>query len=94
MQRRLSQEPVPETVLSAAEDLLARLIARAYAADHPELFVLRVADQPETQPLGPPPAAKADADAPAAQDGGPGQNWSLERHDESAPIRRPRGTAA
>lgn len=33
-----SPEPMPAHEWQAAEEMLAKLIARAYAADHPELF--------------------------------------------------------
>lgn len=36
--RRPSEEPMSILERQVAEDLLARLVARAYAADHPELF--------------------------------------------------------
>jgi hypothetical protein len=57
---------MPTADLEAAERVLARLIARAYAADHPELF----AAQQETATSGPSPAARADAVAPAARGDG------------------------
>ena len=36
--RRFSEEPLPEPDWNNIEDLLARLIAQAYAEDHPEQF--------------------------------------------------------
>ena len=36
--RRISQEPMTQTEWEASEELLAEFIARAYAAEHPELF--------------------------------------------------------
>jgi hypothetical protein len=40
----------------AAEGLLARLAARAYAADHPELFAANAAQASEPETPGLPPA--------------------------------------
>lgn len=36
--QKISKEVVPEEKIEEALDLLAKLVARAYAADHPEKF--------------------------------------------------------
>ena len=38
IRREVSEEALTAGDLRIAEDLLAKLVARAYAADHPELF--------------------------------------------------------
>ena len=38
IKRRASDEPMSTCDVQAAEAILARLVARAYAADHPQLF--------------------------------------------------------
>ena len=68
---RIAAEPLPAAEWDAAERLLAELIARAYAADHPELFGPRLSEVVENEKSGPSPAARADAVAPAARGGGP-----------------------
>ena len=39
--RSIAPEPMPEEDLRVVEELLAKFIARAYRADHPELFQRR-----------------------------------------------------
>jgi hypothetical protein len=63
----------------AAETLLARLVARAYAADHLELFCPTLSASETREYSGPPAAAAAVAGAPPANAGGP-EDWSME-HD-------------
>lgn len=41
--RMASDEPMPACDMQAAEAILAKLVARTYAADHPELFGPRLA---------------------------------------------------
>ena len=54
--KAVSVEPVPQAKIDAAEDVLARLIAFAYAAEHPVLFEVAPATttpfdaSPATQP--------------------------------------------
>jgi hypothetical protein len=73
---------MPADELAAAERLLARLVARAYAADHPGLFGKDV--EPEGPVSGPSSAARADAVAPAARGDGPEGSRSMERDDPPA----------
>jgi len=68
--------PMPTADFEASERVLARLIARAYAADHPELFGARE----RTTASGPPAAAAAVAGAPPASAGGP-EEMELEHGD-------------
>ena len=68
---RIAAEPISPGEWEAAERLLAELIARAYAADHPELFGPCLSEVLENEKSGPSPAARADAVAPAARGGGP-----------------------
>ena len=56
--------------LQAAERLLARLVARAVAVDHPELFPSSHRTRKHTRDSGPSPAARAEAAAPAARGDG------------------------
>jgi hypothetical protein len=74
---RIAAEPMPAEEWQAAERLLARLIARAYTADHPELFGPRLSEVLEKVKPGPPAAAAAVAGAPPASAGGP-EEWSME----------------
>jgi hypothetical protein len=62
---------MPQADFEAAESILARLIARAYVADHPELF----APSPKSEPLnaGSPAAANAVASALLANAGDPAE---------------------
>ena len=76
---RIAAEPMPVEEWQAAESLLARLVARAYAADHPELFRPVVAQGETREDSGPPAASAAVAGAPPANAGGP-EEWSVE-HD-------------
>ncbi len=71
---------MPAQEWQAAESLLARLVARAYAADHPELFRPAIAKSEPTDDSGASPAARADAAAPTARGGGP-EKWSMEHDD-------------
>jgi len=70
---------MPTAEWETAESLLARLVARAYAADHPELFHPAVIAGETEENSGPPAAAAAVAGAPPANAGGP-EEWSVE-HD-------------
>jgi hypothetical protein len=56
--------------VDAVESLLARLVARAYLADHPELLPRQLQPSPHSENAGPPSTARAAAVAPAAQGGG------------------------
>jgi hypothetical protein len=76
----IAQEPMPVEEWQAAERLLAKLVARAYAADHPELFHPAVTPSLSTQSSGPPAAAAAVVGAPPANAGGPDRE-SREQHD-------------
>lgn len=80
---------------AAAERILARLVSRAYAASHSHLFGRPISQSCAATPAagiqphgadhtisGPSSAARADAVAPAAKDGGPEHSWSLE-HDQT-----------
>jgi len=78
----VAAEPMPRHEWDAVERLLARLIARAYVVDHPELFRPAVAQSESEENSGPPAAAAAVAGAPPASAGGPDE-WSMERDDIS-----------
>jgi hypothetical protein len=66
-----------------AERLLARLVAQAYAADHPELLRPPVIPQESKLVSGPPATAAAEGSAPLPSAGGP-EDWSVE-HDDAVP---------
>jgi len=92
--RRVAPEPMPAEEWQAAERLLARLIARAYAADHPELFRLAAGASDKATLTGPSAAARAEAATPAARGGGPKDrsieghgNGDAESEDRSRPVR-------
>jgi len=72
----ISQEPMPVEDWHAAERVLAKLIARAYAADHPELFGPHLDRAFSKEISGSSSTARADAVAPAARDGGP-EKWRV-----------------
>ncbi len=61
---------MPVEEWQAAESLLARLVARAYASDHPELFRPAVVPTANEESSGPPAAAAAVAGALPANAGG------------------------
>ena len=67
----VAAEPMPAEDLRAVELLVARLVARAYAADHPGLFRPAVPQMESEQSSGPPAAAAAVAGALPAHAGGP-----------------------
>lgn len=73
-------EPMTPEQWRAAERILVKLVARTYAADHPELLSPAVAQSEQEADSGPSPAARADAAAPAARGGGP-ESWSVEPDD-------------
>ena len=75
---RASQEQMPTGDRQVVEELVAGLVARAYAADHPDLF-----KKAPTPTSGSSPAARADAVAPAAKGGDPVHTWSLEHEHKS-----------
>jgi len=68
---KIAAEPMPVDEWRAAESLLARLVARAYAADHPELFRRPDTSDADTQNSGPPAATAVVAGALPANAGGP-----------------------
>jgi hypothetical protein len=70
--RFVTATPSPSEI-AAAERVLARLIARAFARDHPHLFTPPGAALAEHETSGPPAAAAAVAGAPPANAGGPEQ---------------------
>lgn len=68
---RLAAKPMAAAESEAAERLLARLVARAYAADHRELFDPTGITGENRRSSGPPAAAMAVAGVPPASAGGP-----------------------
>lgn len=80
IRRGIAAEPMSAADFAAAEALLARLAARAYAADNPHLFPRQEQTTQETNSAGPPTAAAAVGAAPAPNAGGPA-DWSMERDD-------------
>ncbi len=68
---KIAAEPMPMEEWQAAESLLARLVARAYAADHPELFRRPEAHSKQELSSGPPAATAVVAGALPANAGGP-----------------------
>jgi hypothetical protein len=76
--RQISPGPMTDQEQQAAERALARLIASAHAADHPELFETGAADGSRPKIPGPPSAAAEVSDTPAEREGGPDTTWSLE----------------
>jgi hypothetical protein len=71
---RVAQEPMPQADLAAVERILAKLIARAYIADHPELFGLDGDPKGITSDSGSPSTARAEAASPTASEGDLGQS--------------------
>ena len=78
IRRSVAPEVMPAVDRQAAELILARLVAQAYAADHPQLFRCQ-----NNLDSGSSPAARADAVAPAARGDDSEQSWSMERHDNT-----------
>ena len=80
VRRVIAPEPMAPLDVEAAERLLARVVARAYAANNPHLFgPLKAIDDDDTA-SGPSPTARADAVAPAARGDGP-EKLELEHED-------------
>jgi len=69
--------------VAAVERILARLIARAYIADHPELFGLDGDSEGSESDSGPLPTARAEVVSPATSGGGPDHT---ETGDDIAPV--------
>jgi hypothetical protein len=65
----VAQEPMPVEEWQAVERLLARLTARAYAADHPEQFRPTTTPGEVKQDSRPPATAAAEGAAPAPSAG-------------------------
>jgi len=86
IKRTVSQEGVSVWELRSAEAILAKLVARAYAADHPELFGGNTFVPADISVSGLPSAARAEAVAPAARDGSPEGRWSVERNGEQEAL--------
>lgn len=74
----------PPSEIAAAERVLARLIARAFARDHPYLFRPSGAALAEHETSGPPAAAAAVAGAPPANVGGPEQGSAEHEPDNTS----------
>jgi len=85
--RRLSAEPIPACEVRVAEEVLVKLIGRAYAARHPEQFAARPNQCQRNDVSGLQAAARADAVAPAAEACDPDCRWSME-HDNGAITKR------
>jgi hypothetical protein len=81
---RIAEEPMPAEEWQAAERLLAKLVARAYAADHPDLLQARRTESTHPKSSGPPATAAAVAGALPASAGGP-ERESRE-HDTSKDL--------
>jgi hypothetical protein len=67
---------------AAVKQRLARIVAQAYATDHPEFFPGRSRAEADHHTSGPPPTPREDAGAPPARGGGPGK---LELEHDVAP---------
>jgi len=82
--KRPSSERMPVGDWQSAERLLAKLIARAFAADNPQLFGPRLHEVLGKKNVsGSPTTARADAVAPAVTGGDP-ENWSMENNGEQS----------
>jgi len=79
IRRTVSAEPMSAFDLQAAEAILARLAARAFAADHPELFGPYLEQVLNGKVSGLPSTARAETVAPAAKDGSSENEWSVEQ---------------
>lgn len=79
----VAAEPMSAAQWQAVRRMLARAIAQAYVADHPEEFVPRERGGASVQISGSLPAARADAAAPAARGSDP-DHWSMEHVDADA----------
>ena len=86
VRHRLSGTVMQQHALQTAEAILAKLVARAYAADHPELFGGNTFVPADISVSGLPPAARAEAVAPAARGGSPDGRWSVERYGEQEEL--------
>ena len=80
----LAAEPMAPHELDAAERLLARLIANAIGADHPDLLKPHPITAVETEFSGSPSTARAEAGAPPASGGDSDQHWSVEQDEDDA----------
>ena len=83
---RIAEAPMSAAEWQATERLLARLIARAYAHDHPELFRDRLV-------TGPLPTAAAEVATPTTSGSGPvDSEIGDDGHDEDQQRGRSSGT--
>ena len=69
---RIASDPMSPEELQAAERLVARLVARAFAADRPELFGPHLPQVLDRNGPGPPPTARAEVASPTTSGGGSG----------------------
>lgn len=81
IRRSMSSEPMPISDHVTSERLLARMAARAFARQHPELFGPHLGEVLDRRVSGSPSAARAEAVAPAVQIGDP-EKWSVELDDK------------
>lgn len=79
---QISSEPMPVTDWQTAERILAKLVARAFAVDHGELFGQHLNEVLGQEISGSPSTARTDAVAPAVRDGDPEEKWSVERNGD------------
>lgn len=80
--RRISEERMPIEDWHASERALAKLVARAYAADHPELFGPKLDVVTGRSTSGSSSTVRTEAVAPAAREGDL-EDRSVEQHGEA-----------
>lgn len=66
---KVAQEPMSERDIQAIERILARLIARAYVADHPDLFGLDGDSKGSESDSESPSTARAEVATPTTSEG-------------------------
>ncbi len=87
--RRIAPDPMPPEQWEAAERLMATLVARAFAADHPELFGPRLPELLHKHGSEPLPTARAEVASPTTSGGGSEQQSEIGDDDtEKKPTRQ------
>ena len=75
----ISDQPMSTSDWHTSERLLAKMVARAFAHQHPELFGPHLGEALDRRVSGSPSTARAEAVAPAAKAGDP-EKWSVEHN--------------
>lgn len=84
VRKSISLEPMLLSDMEMAESIMAKMVARAFAADHPELFGRQLDQVLDIKSSRSSPAVRTEAVAPAANGGGLEEEWSMEQYGINA----------